>query len=184
MKANLPVILTTSILTLAAARTGEAQQTLYYNFSSLTAGPQTAGTTVDNVGSAIDGIIQLPQGAINILPNTTITTPLGGNPLNLGNVAQFVPNTDNEGDGNNSHILTNASVFDFGITGDSVYTAMAWVNFNSTVNDNMIFGQTAGEALHLGSRRGEYLSGHWGDDVGPDQVPPFNSSTGVGVWHH
>jgi hypothetical protein len=64
---------------------------------------------------------------------------------------------------------------------------MAWVNFASTAGDNMIFGQdgtnaaNGGAVLHLGTRNGNLHSGHWADDIGPDQgisVPP-----GAG-WHH
>ena len=171
-----------SLAVLGFAVKSSQAETLYYNFESLSAGPQVAGTVVDNLAAGPDGTLQLPQGSFNIIEDEVFTTPLGGNTVSLGKVAQFVPNTDAEADGNNPNILTNGSVLSFGITGDSEYTAMAWVNFNSITGDNMIFGQTAGDALHLGSRNGNYMSGHWGDDVGPDQG--FLSSTGVGEWHH
>jgi Concanavalin A-like lectin/glucanases superfamily len=101
-----------------------------------------------------------------------------------GNAIQITPTADANEVGGAPHILSTTSLSGVGITTSSAYTVMAWVNFSSSAGDNMIFGMVDGgvDALHHGSRAGNLHSGHWGDDLGPDQG--INISTDNGVWHH
>jgi hypothetical protein len=112
-------------------------------------------------------------------------TVAGGN---LGRSLQLTPAADGNQNLEAPNIDTAFTAIQLSITPSTAYTIMAWVNFASTVGDNMIFGQNgaianpANQVLHNGSRNGYYHSGHWGDDIGPDQG--INIATGTGIWHH
>jgi hypothetical protein len=156
---------------------------LYYSFEGNSLGALTDNAAIDNLRPGADGTFHAGTlgGSATIFNGGVVS---GGN---LGRSLQFSP----AGDGNQNleapNIDTAFNVAALGITPSTPYTAMAWLNFASTAGDNMIFGQNGavangGQVLHNGSRNGNYHSGHWGDDAGPDQG--LNFPTGTGAWHH
>ncbi len=154
--------------------------TLHYNFEDLTG--ISEGDPVTNLGSSgVDGIIT-NQDKVALTTGHIVT--VGATRYLLGKSLDFV-SIDAEG-ASAGHIDTGSLPEDLGMTNGATwnrdYTAMAWVNFRSTVGDNMVFGQVPTEALHLGSRNGFFHSGHWGDDIGPDQG--INIATPINSWHH
>jgi hypothetical protein len=157
---------------------------LYYGFDNFGVGPATNNATIDNlVAGRPDGTLRFGTsgGSVNFVAGGTVA---GGN---LGRSLQLNPAADANQNLEAPHIDTAFSAVQLSITPSTAYTIMAWVNFASTVGDNMIFGQNGGVAaggqvLHNGSRNGNYHSGHWGDDIGPDQG--VNIATGTGIWHH
>jgi len=162
---------------LPAAR---AAQTLRYNFDSI-ADPSVDAALNLAPGATQDGILLNPD-KISVVDSEEVL--VGSLRYALGKSLQL-NNVDSE--------ESTAGCVDTGLnpTGWSMangnawnrdYTAMAWVKFNSIAGDNMVFGQFNGDALHLGSRNGFLHSGHWGDDIGPDQG--VSVATGTGSWQH
>ena len=171
---------------LGAAQTSRAQDAIiYYNFEDLAPGAQTGGTTVNNSGTgATDGTLNLGTVA-----GGTATAVASGVPAPFGpggQALQLTPAADANQLAQAPHILTGETLAALGITSTTPYTAMAWANFANATGDNMIFGQATGgpngETLHNGSRNGNLHSGHWADDIGPDQG--VNVSSQPGTWHH
>ena len=76
-----------------------------------------------------------------------------------------------------SGIATFQTVDTLGV-GVKDYTAMAWVNVDKLSGDNMVFGEAAGNSLHLGFRDTQVYFGHWGNDTGS------NLRLDPGTWHH
>ena len=153
----------------------EAALTLRYSFENVN---DVTTDMVTNLVTGTDGTIVMPA-KVELVRNTVIT--VGTSRYLLGKGLRF---TSADGDDR-----ANAGHVDTGLTPDAVgmsngsstnrpYTAMAWVNFGSQVGDNMVFGQTTGEAvLHLGGRDARYQYGHWGDDVDGGLTKP-------NTWHH
>ena len=77
----------------------------------------------------------------------------------------------NDTDGNDAtYIDTQLSADEAGMNGDTDYTAMAWIKATAFqvgrgFNDNMVFGQRDGNALHHGIRDGQIHMGHWANDT-------------------
>lgn len=176
-----------SALGFASLSPALADLTLYYNFEDLTSVGDEGGdigSEVINLGSTgVPGLIRNPS-KVKLNNGPTIVT-VDGVQYSLGKVLEFV---SGESDTTSAgHIDTGLPPEELGMTNGPAwnrdYTAMAWVNFRSTTGDNMVFGQTAAsDSLHLGSRNGYFHSGHWGDDIGPDQG--INVATPVNSWHH
>lgn len=165
---------------------GNAQTPLlYYNFEGNGVGALTNNAVIDNLRPGADGTFHAGTlgGSATIFNGGAVS---GGN---LGRSLQFTPNADGDQNLQAPNIDTGFTVAALGITPSTPYTAMAWLNFASVTGDNMIFGEDGvvanaggGQVLHNGSRNGNYHSGHWGDDAGPDQG--LNFPTGTGTWHH
>jgi len=159
---------------------------VYYDFNSLPTGSVLNGTGVNNNGSGgIVGLINRGTDAGNQVNIVASGIPGG----NGGKALQLTPNGDGLTNDQAGHINTNFTAAALNVTPSTTYTAMAWVNFASQTGDNMIFGQNGalanaggGQVLHNGSRGANLHSGHWGDDIGPDQG--FNVNSQAGSWHH
>jgi hypothetical protein len=186
MKKNtvlLPVALGAALVVLSHQSARAQTPVLYYNFESNSLGALSTGAVIDNVVGADGTFRNGTLGGTGTIFNGGAVT--GGN---LGRALQFTPLADGNQNLEAPNINTNFTLSGIGITPSTAYTAMAWLNFASTAGDNMIFGQDGatalpgGESLHHGSRNGNYHSGHWADDVGPDQGQ--NVGTGTNVWHH
>jgi hypothetical protein len=155
---------------------------IYYNFNELSLGANAGATPVINSGTL---------GGTGTLDNGTdvggvINVVASGAGLGSGNALQFGPASDGSQNAAAPHIKTGHTLTSLGITPSTAYTVMAWVSFASTAGDNMIFGQDGGVAnggnsLHHGTRNGQLHSGHWGDDIGPDQGQNFAPGS---AWRH
>jgi hypothetical protein len=182
-KSRLIALLIGSGFVLAPTLT-RAELLLYYSFDNFGNGPVANNTTIDNiVAGKPDGTFRSGTlgGSANFVAGGTVA---GGN---LGRSLQLTPLADGNQNLEAPNIDTAFTAIQLSITPSSAYTAMAWVNFASQSGDNMIFGQNGGVAnggrvLHHGSRNGNYHSGHWNDDLGPDQG--VSIATGAGIWHH
>jgi len=159
---------------------------VYYDFNSLPAGSVAQGTGVNNNGSGgIVGLINRGTDPGNVVNIVTSGIPGG----NGGKALLLTPTGDGLQNDQPGYINTNFSAASLNVTPATTYTSMAWVNFANANGDNMIFGQNGaianaggGQVLHNGTRGGSLHSGHWGDDLGPDQGIAFNSQPGT--WHH
>jgi hypothetical protein len=78
------------------------------------------------------------------------------------------------GSGIYTHTDTHALGIDTG-----PFTLMVWVVRGAWKGDNMLFGTTDNEALHIGFREGGAYMGFWNNDAGGPGVP-----LGDGKWHH
>jgi hypothetical protein len=178
----LALILGTGLV--AAPQFSRAELLLYYSFDNFGVGPATNNAVIDNIiAGKPDGTLRFGTsgGAVNFVAGGTVA---GGN---LGRSLQLTPAADGNQNLEAPNIDTAFTAIQLSITPSSAYTAMAWVNFASQAGDNMIFGQNGtvaagGRVLHHGSRNGNYHSGHWNDDLGPDQG--VSIATGAGIWHH
>ncbi|MGI9242051.1 MAG: LamG-like jellyroll fold domain-containing protein [Verrucomicrobiales bacterium] len=159
---------------LLASPPARAALLVHYTFDAATAGDLADATTITNDGtSGADGTISLSGGVM------TIEGP-GPGDAGLGNYLNIQPASDADEGVTASHISSNTSVMELGLGGDRDYTMMAWVRFDNQTGDNMVFGGTSGNVLHLGSRAANYWSGHWGDDINS----AGNPSTATAEWHH
>ena len=153
----------------------EAALTLRYSFENVT---DVTTDMVTNLVPGTDGTIGTPD-KVQLIQNTVIT--VGSSRYLLGKGLRF---TSGEGDevAAAGHVDTGLSPDALGMSNGSStnrpYTAMAWVNFGSQINDNMVFGQNdgGGNVLHLGGRGAAYQYGHWGDDVAGGLTKP-------NTWH-
>ncbi|MFT5109914.1 MAG: hypothetical protein ACI9UA_005566 [Pseudoalteromonas tetraodonis] len=157
------------ILSLLAASAIPANAALlgHYTFDADTLGVQADGTVLSDggvVGGSAGGSVSIVAGG-----------PSGGN------YASFSPTTDGLEGVAAPHLSAGpgATVGALGITGADNYTMAAFVRFNNQTGDNMIFGGSSGDVLHLGARNAQYHSGHWGDDLNSGAT-----STEAGAWHH
>ena len=169
-------------MALTTLTSADAALLVYYNFNSLPSGAVTANIPVPNTGT-LGGSGTLSKGTGTGQANVVASGAGAGS----GKALQFIPAADGDQNGAAPHVSTLNTLASLGITPSMAYTVMAWANFASAAGDNMIFGQDGsvampgGQSLHHGTRNGNLHSGHWGDDIGPDQgsnVPP-----GAG-WHH
>lgn len=154
----------------------------YYDFNAQPLGALAEGTTILNKAGGANGIFHVGS---DVGGSGTVVTSTAG--AGFGNAITFTPSTDVSANGGAPNIDTTLTAAALGVTPGTAYTAMAWVNFASTAGDNMIFGQdnsvaANGSVLHHGTRNGQLHSGHWGDDIGPDQA--VNVPPGTGSWHH
>jgi hypothetical protein len=158
----------------------EAALLLYYNFEDSVA---SDGATINNlVGddgflrfgtgrAATDTTAAIPAGTAGFVQGGTVS---GGN---LGRSLSLTPGADGLQGTEAPHIDTAFTLAALGISTSAPYTTMAWMNVANQIGDNMIFGQGAGNALHLGTRNANYHSGHWaGDQNGGATMP--------GTWLH
>ncbi len=165
----------------ASISAASGAQTLRYNFESLS---DLSMDPVANLapGATQNGTLVNAGGKLSLQENQEVL--VNSVRYLLGKSIAF-GNADAE-EGSAGHINTGLNPSGWGMANSNTlnrsYTAMAWVNFGSTAGDNMVFGQLDGDALHLGSRNGNFHSGHWGDDLGPDQG--FSVGTGTGAWQH
>ncbi len=176
-KRQLSLVLLSAVCALAMVPASRAALVIHYTFDGNTLGTLTGGTSIDNVVGTDGTFTSGTSGGSGTIVASGVA--FGGNAMRL------TPNADGDNLTAAPFILTNFSAVGAGITGSVSYTAMAWVNFSSGAGDNMIFGSTgniAGDSLHHGSRAGMLHTGHWGDDLGPDQGININSQ--VGTWHH
>lgn len=168
----------------ASVSAAYAAQTLRYNFENIT-DPTTDIPTNLVVPAGVNGTFVHPE---KIGVNTDEEVLINSVRYLLGKTLQFV-NVDGETD-TAGHIDTMGTLADWGIanvTYNRDYTAMAWVKFESAAADNIVFGQldpANNIGLHLGTRNGNFHSGHWGDDIGPDQGAATTVAAGTGSWQH
>jgi len=169
---------------LAPAQSANANLVVYYDFNSLNNGALAQGQGINNKGTGgTVGLVQLGTTPGNVANIVTSGVPGG----NGGKALQLTPNGDGLQNSQPAYIDTNFTAATLKMTSGTPYTAMAWVNFANNVGDNMIFGgngdiANGGQVLHDGSRNGFLHSGHWGDDLGPDQGVSVDSKPGT--WHH
>ncbi len=169
----LALLVCSSLLALCEA---EAALTLRYSFENVN---DVTTDMVTNLVPGTDGIIVSPE-KVELVQNTVVT--VGTSRYLLGKGLRFISGEAEEG-AIAGHVDTGLSPEVLGMANGSStnrpYTAMAWVNFASQTNDNMVFGQTdgGGNVLHLGARGAAYHYGHWGDDVAGGLTKP-------NTWHH
>ncbi len=135
----------------------KADLTFYYDFTS---GVTNAGTGGNGTAGTINS---------GSLVNAT--------PAPAGSGGQYYTNSASGDASSGTGINTGITVDTVGIQGGGAYTAMAWVKFNTSAGDNMVFGNNGGNALHLGARDAAYHFGHWGADTTVGTI----DTTG---WHH
>jgi hypothetical protein len=178
MKPGKLSLLVCGVTAALAAPAAKAALVIHYSFNGNALGNLAGGTNIDNLAGADGTFTSGLAGGSGAIVTSGVPGGFGGNALRL------TPNADGDEVGNAPHILTGFTAAGAGITGSSSYTAMAWVNFANATGDNMIFGSNDNgtDALHHGSRNGNEHSGHWGDDLGPDQGIFIN--TLPGSWHH
>ena len=171
----------------AMITSAQAVHTLGYDFDFLATGPLAEGASIANTGSVGGpGTFHLGGGTGTVVNTGTVLGTAYGT-VNLGNTLTLTPAADNNQNLGAPNIDANAAVSLFGITPGTAYTAFAWVNMASNAGDNMIFGGNGdapspnGQVLHHGTRNGNVHSGHWGDDLGPDQA--VNIGVANGQWH-
>jgi hypothetical protein len=156
----------------------EAALLIHFDFNATPVGNLTEGTVIANAGtSGTNGAAGVPSGTLVIGSDGN---RVGGATGLLGNYLTLQPGDDAlEGVGS-TRISTGSSLSDLGLGGDTDYTMAAWVKFDNATGDNMVFGGSSGDVLHLGARGSSYWSGHWGDDINSNNSP----STDAGNWHH
>ena len=183
MNSKHPLAVLTAALALAAVPATFAQgpvPLLYYDFNTDPA--LGSGSTIDNkTAGQPDGIFNTGTNLLNSFGYAT-----SGAPGPSGRALVLTPGADGIGNLEPAFIDTQFTLSTLGITNTTPYTAMAWLNFANATGDNMIFGSDgstgANQVLHHGSRGGNLHSGHWADDIGPDQG--FFVSSQPGTWHH
>ena len=181
MHSKLPLALSIAAFAFAATSSTRAQVPLiYYDFNTDPA--LSTGSAIDNkIAGQPDGIFAAGNNLLNSFGFAT-----SGAPGPSGRALVLVPGGDGIGNLDAPHINTQFTLASLGITNTTPYTAMAWLNFANANGDNMIFGSDGAtapaEVLHNGSRGGNLHSGHWGDDIGPDQGVFVSSQPGT--WHH
>lgn len=181
MQHKLPLAVSIAAFAFAAAPSASAQVPLiYYNFDTDPA--LSTGSVIDNgTTGQPDGVFNAGTNALN-----TFGFVASGAPGPSGRALVLVPAGDGIQNLEASFIDTGFALSGLGITNTTPYTAMAWLNFANATGDNMIFGSDGSTGvntvLHHGTRGGNLHSGHWGDDIGPDQGVNFFSLPGS--WHH
>lgn len=189
---KLSLILPGVALALAMASSSQATLVLHYTFDNLALGALPDNTAISNVTGGTNGLFDLGNDGGNAA--TVVASGVSGG--FGGRAIRLTPANDGLGNFDAPNIRTGYQVTNgIGsaglISNAKPYTAMAWVNFQSSVGDNFIFGGSnslAGtdQVLHHGSRTGFLHNAHWGDDIGPDQGdgPGFEQLTLDGTWHH
>ena len=161
---------------LSSAVPAPAALLIHYSFDSVPVGSASNGMVIPNGGtSGTNGAAGVPSGSLTIFNNAARVNGASGL---LGNYANFQPGNDGlEGLGS-TRISTGTTLNELGLGGSTEYTMAAWVKFDNTNGDNMVFGGASGPVLHNGARGSSYYGGHWGDDI----------SSGHGIepskWHH
>jgi hypothetical protein len=170
----------TGLTLLCAVGVANAALTLKYTFNDV------VGTTVPNTaaGATINGTLTAGTSSGGLAPAIQAgpSVNVGGTLYPLGSVCNFNIAGYNDGWTRNQapFVNTNQAQSLWGISGNTPYTVMAWVKFESQAGDNMLFGPYDDvNALHLGSRDTRHWSGHWGDDV-----EGTNIATDTANWHH
>ena len=157
---------------LAAVTTSQAALLIHYSFDSGAVGPLATGAIISNSGtSGTDGTAAVSGGSLSISDDA------GQVNAALGNYLDLQPDSDGNEALGSPHISAGSMLTQLGISGATDYTMAAWVNFDNSTGDNMVFGGASGDVLHNGSRGGAYHGGHWGDDIQGGSNDPGN-------WHH
>jgi len=173
---------------LGIGQSANAALVVYYDFNGNSQGGLSDGASIINKAGGANGVFHTGTDAGGAGAIVASTAGAG-----FGNAIQLSPASDgsqNTGAPNIDTLLTATAA---NVTPGTPYTAMAWAKFASTAGDNMIFGQdgngaaNGGAVLHLGTRTNGnptygLHSGHWGDDIGPDQG--VNVGPGTSAWHH
>ncbi len=153
-----------------ATAQGPVPDVLWYQFGP-TDNVTMVGGIHDSTANHYDGTVATPSEAEL------------GQPYHLGGTKAIHLDGDDAiefGKSWGSGIATFQSADTLGINGVGAnYTAMAWVNFDIVSGkDQMIFGQSSGDMLHLGLRGNHPYQGHWGNDTGG------NTTVSAGTWYH
>lgn len=165
-------------LSLPGLHEAGAALTLRYDFESIT---DVNVDPVINLVPGTDGTI-INSAKVQLVENTVVQ--VGSSRYLLGKGLRF---TSADGDSGSvaGHVDTGLTPEALGMVNGTEtnrpYTAMAWINIGSQIDDNMVFGQNEGQGdnvLHLGARGALYHSGHWGDDVSSV------GNTKPNTWHH
>ena len=158
--------------------TSQAALLIHYSFDGEAPGSLSTGEVIANLGtSGTNGTVGIPSGSITVSADANRVNGIAGK---LGNYLNFQPGADANEGVNSTHITSGSSLSSLGIDGNTSYSMMAWVKFDNSINDNMVFGGNSGNVLHLGARSNSYWSGHWGDDINSGGSP----TTDTGNWHH
>ena len=158
--------------------TSQAALLIHYSFDGEVPGSLSTGEVIANLGtSGTNGTVGIPSGSITVSADANRVNGVAGE---LGNYLNFQPGDDQNEGVNSTHITSGSSLSSLGIDGNTSYSMMAWVKFDNSTNDNMVFGGNSGDVLHLGARANSYWSGHWGDDINSGGSPTIDA----GNWHH
>ena len=158
--------------------TSQAALLIHYSFDGEDQGSLSTGEVIANLGtSGTNGTVGIPSGSITVSADANRVNGIAGK---LGNYLNFQPGADANEGVNSTHITSGSSLSSLGIDGNTSYSMMAWVKFDNSINDNMVFGGNSGNVLHLGARSNSYWSGHWGDDINSGGSPTIDT----GNWHH
>ncbi len=158
--------------------TSQAALLIHYSFDGEAPGSLSTGEVIANLGtSGTNGTVGIPSGSITVSADANRVNGVDGE---LGNYLNFQPGDDANEGVNSTHITSGSSLSSLGIDGNTSYSMMAWVKFDNSTNDNMVFGGNSGDVLHLGARANSYWSGHWGDDINSGGSPAID----VGNWYH
>ena len=163
-------LLTLSLL--VPAMSANAALLLHYDFNSLS-GPLANGAGVPEGQGSLDSNGTVGLGGGGTITATNASPPAPG----YGSYLDIQPADDaHEGTGA-PHFSTNQTIASLVVAGNNDYTMGAWVNWDNSTGDNMVFGGNSGDVIHNGARDANVHSGHWGDDLQGGNNDPGN-------WHH
>ena len=142
----------------------QAANLIVYDFESETAGALADAASIANSGTSGS------NGTVGGTVGGTASIVTGSGPGGLTtNYLSLVPTQDGNQGAGAPHIGTGGSITSLNLAGDQNYTMAAWIRYNNSNGDNMVFGGADGDVIHLGSRNqngsGQHWSGHWGDDI-------------------
>ncbi|MFT4547080.1 MAG: hypothetical protein ACI9UA_003405 [Pseudoalteromonas tetraodonis] len=167
--------LLTILSLLVSACLSNAALLIHYSFDSESIGALSNGAVVSNTGtSGTNGTAGVPGGSITVSNDANRVDGPGGL---LGNYLNIQPGADGNEGISATHITSGSTLSALGIDGATDYSMMAWVKFDNSTGDNMVFGGASGDVLHNGARGATYHGGHWGDDISGGSNDPGN-------WHH
>ena len=157
----------------------QAANLIVYDFESETAGALADAASIANSGTSGS------NGTVGGTVGGTASIVTGSGPGGFTtNYLSLVPTQDGNQGAGAPHIGTGGSITSLNLAGDQNYTMAAWIRYNNSNGDNMVFGGADGSVIHLGSRNqngsGQHWSGHWGDDINANGAP----TTEIGAWHH
>ena len=145
------------------------------NFEAETIGALGVGDTLGGGGAIV--------GTGSSVTNVGIVTTAYCGPLEMGNVFEVADDSWFD-----SGIDFDTMLGSAGSSTETDYTMAAWLNFPSVgtagnaTQDRFVIGTQGGtnsQELHLGTRQGNYHSGHWSDDVGG-----AGATANIGNWHY
>ncbi len=172
-----------SFLGAATSPRALAVETLRYTFEDLTTISDDGAVTNTAPGASQGGLLKNTTNKIALTSGQQVL--INGLGYELGKSLKFT-SADAENATTGGYVDTGRNPLDWMIANASganlqlnrSYTIMAWVKFDNPNNDNMIIGQLGiNNSIHLGTRVGNYHSGHWASDL----VTTISSGTD---WHH